>query len=116
MNLMISGASTSLPAEGNAPNVSSPESRPTLAATVQHNPALVAGLIARYQQQHGLDDAALLDLLHIDEFGLARLVLARRPRVESWQADLQALAEISGCAEAALHALLRAVDASYPPT
>jgi hypothetical protein len=78
----------------------------TLAETLQHNDELVAGLVSAYQQQHQLDDRALSKLLKVDEFGLARLVLLKRPGDDAPGDPIREMAQAVGCSEPVLRRIL----------
>jgi hypothetical protein len=80
-----------------------------LAQHLMGNPQLMARLVVAYQQQRELDDQALIRELGIDEYGLARLVLCKRPRPEHMEQDLAGICEQVGCAEEPLWAMLQAV-------
>ncbi|GIV97851.1 MAG: hypothetical protein KatS3mg057_2508 [Herpetosiphonaceae bacterium] len=73
-----------------------------LAEQVAGHPHLMAGLVVAYQRRHNLDDHSLMRHLGIDADGLARLVLARRPRPDHKIEDTRALADRVGCQMALL--------------
>lgn len=83
-----------------------------LALLARTRPALLAGILALYQEQEGLSDVQLAALLHCDIESLPKLALCERPREAPYfrqdveriaayiHADVKQLANVIRAAEA----------------
>lgn len=81
------------------------------AQSAARRPDYLAAVLAAYQGQEQLDDAALANHLGLPESELPWLRLCLRPRAESFAADVQAIAARFQLNELALARIVRQVDA-----
>jgi hypothetical protein len=82
------------------------------AKRARRNQALLAWAFARYQRSHHLTTASMADWLGLPPTQLAPLALCRRPesQLACFGAEVNRLADLTGCDSQRLTALLREVE------
>lgn len=85
-----------------------------LALLAREHPNLLAGPIALYQEQEGLDDRQLAALLRCDVEALPRLALCQRPReAPHFREDVERIAHYIHADIMQLALLIRAAESRY---